>query len=129
MKKLFLIVGIIFIVTGILWLFFPSMMLGAWGVSAPASITAYMSSRAGAQLLGIAVIFSVASRSDRHAMRRAIFAGGATTFGILTVLSIRGTLSGVVGPVVWSVAGVEFIVTAAFLYYLISGPSTEAQAA
>jgi hypothetical protein len=124
MKIFFILVATLTAIIGVLWTAFPSIMLAGWGVENPDEITEAMSQRAGVFLLGLFVTFSLASRSTPFALRTALLAGGAFTFGLLFIFNIIGAFSDVFGSGIWFAIVVELIVTVTFLVLLCSRRST-----
>lgn len=94
-------------------------MLSGWGIDAADAITLYLGQRMGALYLGFAVLLGMAAREGTRQLRSAIPAGGAVSTGLMTVLSVMGRLSGVVGPAIWMAAVLEGLIAASFAYLLV----------
>ena len=80
-----------------------------------------MARRYGGLFFGYAVILWLARGAHASPARMAILAGGAVVSGLMTIVSLVGVLSGVVGPVLWSAVALEALLTVGFSYYYVSG--------
>jgi hypothetical protein len=104
-------------VLGVLWIIFPEFMLTGWGAPHADAITVYMSRRYGGLFFGYAVIMWLGRASPPSAPRSAILAGGAVVTVVLTIVSVVGAITEVVGPAVWGAAVAEALLAAGFVYY------------
>jgi hypothetical protein len=120
MRTVFSVAAVVTGLLGVLWLFFPQFMLTGWGASQTDAITVYMSRRYGGLFFGYAVIMWLGRASASSAARAAILAGGAVVTIVLTLVSVIGVLSGVVGPAAWGAAVVEALLAAGFVYYYLT---------
>jgi heme A synthase len=119
MRTLFAIVTVLMLLLGVGWLFFPHAMLASWNVQ-PDDAVAYIGRRYGGLLFGYAVILWLSRASEPSTARSAILAGGAVATGLMTVISLVGVLSRVVGPAAWSAVVIEAILAIAFAYYYVT---------
>jgi heme A synthase len=107
---------------GVLWLLVPEMLLAVWGTPHPDAIAVYMARRYGALFFGYAIILWLTRSAGPSPARKAILAGSAGLTTVITVVSLVGVLTGVVGPAVWSAVLVEALLAAAFTYYYATAP-------
>lgn len=124
MKTLFSLASGLTLLLGVAWLFFPEPMFSSWGVQAD-PVATYMARRYGGLFFGYAVILWLARGAQASPARRAILAGGAIVCGLMTIVSLVGVLSGVVGPVLWSAVAVEALLTVGFSCYYVTGRSPD----
>jgi hypothetical protein len=120
MKALFGIAAVLTLLLGVVWLFFPESMFSSWGVQ-PDALAIYMARRYGGLLFGYSAILWMARATQASPARTAILAGGAIVTGLMTMVSLVGVLSGVVGPVVWSAVAIEAALAGGFSYYWATG--------
>lgn len=116
MRTLFTVVTLLMILLGTGWMFFPEAVLSSWNVEPDASVV-YIGRRYGGLLFGYAAILWLSRASEPSSARTAILAGGAVATGVMTIVSLVGVLSGVVGPAAWAAVVVEGILAVAFTYY------------
>lgn len=119
MKTLFIGAAGLTMLLGVGWLFFPQGTLSSWGVSGDA-ITVYMTRRHGGLLFGYTVILWLSRASAPSPARTAILAGGVVVTVIMTVVSLAGALSGIVGSMIWSAVAIETLLAAGFVYYYVT---------
>lgn len=116
MKTLFMAAACLTLLLGVGWLFFPQGMLSSWGVAGDA-LTVYLARRYGGLLFGYAAILWLSRASASSPARTAILAGGVVVTVIMTVVSLLGALTGVVGSMIWSAVAIEALLAASFVYY------------
>lgn len=98
---------------GAAWLVAPQVLLDGWSMAAdPAAV--YMGRRYGGLFLGFAVIFGMTRGAPPSPARRAVLVGGAVAATTMAVLSVVGALSGVAGPKIWAVVGLEALLAGGF---------------
>jgi nitrate reductase gamma subunit len=113
MKILFGVAALVMVLLGAAWLLFPESSLSSWGVG-PEAGAVYLGRRYGVLFLGYAVILWCGRASEPSPARRAILLGNAFVNGGMTLVSLVGVTTHVVGPSVWSAAAVEGLLAAAF---------------
>ena len=101
MRTLFTIVTFLMLLLGVGWLFFPQAVLASWNVQ-PDDAVVYIGRRYGGLLFGYAVILWLSRACEPSTARSAILAGGAVATSLMTVISLVGVLSRVVGPAAWA---------------------------
>ena len=116
MKTLFIAATCLTVLLGVGWLFFPQAMLSSWGVAGE-PLTVYMARRYGGLQFGYAAILWLSRSAAPSPARTAILAGGAVVTVVMTVVSVVGALSGVVGPAIWGAVVVEALLAIAFVYF------------
>ena len=129
MKVFFSVAAVLIAVLGCAWLFFPEAILGRWGVQTDA-VGLFMGRRYGTMVLGYAVILGLSRAAGPSVARTAILVGGAFVTGLISLVSVGGILSGIVGSGAWIIAVVEALLAGGFLYFLVVGrtaPQSEAR--
>lgn len=116
MKALFVATTCLTVLLGVGWLFFPQGMLAGWGVEGDA-LAVYMARRYGGLFFGYATLLWLARSAGPSPARTAILAGGLVVSVVMTLVSLLGALSGVVGPMAWAAVVVEAVLAAAFVYF------------
>lgn len=119
MKRLFIIAAALNLVLGSMWLLFPELMLRRWDVAADQGAM-YMGRRYGMLFLGLAILLWVARAAGPSPARTGILAGGMFMTLGLAIMGIIGAVTGTVGPMIWISIGLEVLLCAAFLYYLVA---------
>lgn len=115
MKNLFGLTAGLTLILGIGWLFFPQTMLSWWSVQSD-GVGLYMARRYGGLLFGYTTLLWLGRGSPPSPARTAILAGGAVVTSVMTLLSLLGVVTGVVGPGAWSAVAIEAVLAVAFLY-------------
>lgn len=116
MKALFVAATCLTVLLGVGWLLFPQAMLSSWGVAGE-PLTVYMARRYGGLQFGYAAILWLSRSAAPSPAHTAILAGGAVVTVVMTVVSVVGALSGVVGPAIWGAVVVETLLAIAFVYF------------
>ena len=117
-KTFFSLAAVLTSVLGVLWLFFPQAMLGAFGAPQPDAIAVYMARRYGALFFGYAATLWLGRASASSPALKAILGGGVVVSVVICIVSLVGVLfTGVVGPAVWGAGVVEALLAALFIYY------------
>ena len=119
MKTLFSVAAGVTLLLGVGWLAFPQAMLSWWSVESDA-VGVYVARRYGGLLFGYATILWLGRSSTSSPARTAILAGGAVVTGVMTILSLFGVMTGVVGPAAWGAVVIEAVLAAGFIYYYAS---------
>ena len=118
MKTFLSVSSLLVAVLGSAWLSVPAAMLGRWGAQTDA-IGPFMGRRYGTMLLGYAVILWLSRAAGPSPARTAVLVGGACATGLITLASLGGIFSGIVGPGAWVTVVVEALLASGFLYFLV----------
>jgi hypothetical protein len=121
LKGLFVATTCVTLLLGVGWLFFPQAMLSGWGVAGD-PLAVYMARRYGGLFFGYATLLWLGRSAGPSSARTAILAGGVAVSVVMTLVSLLGALSGVVGPMVWLAVAVEAVLAVAFVYQLATAP-------
>ncbi len=113
MKMLFSMAAALTLILGLTWLLVPEQMYSLLGVQ-PDAVAIYMARRYGGLFFGYAVILWLAREAGASPARTAIVAGGAVVSGAMTIISLVGVLSGVVGGALWGAVVIEALLTRRF---------------
>jgi hypothetical protein len=114
MKTLFAVTAGLSLLLGVGWTFFPTFMLSTWAVGTD-DVGVYVARRYGALLFGYVAILWLARSSPASPARRAILAGGVLVTSGMTLVSLYGVLTRVVGPGAWSAVVIETLLAAGFV--------------
>jgi len=119
MKTLFAVAAGLTLLLGVGWLVFPQAMLSWWSVESD-GVGVYVARRYGGLLFGYATILWLSRSTTSSPARAAILAGGAVVTTVMTLLSLFGVLSAVVGPEAWGAVVIEGALAAGFIYYCVT---------
>jgi hypothetical protein len=120
MKQFLSGVGVLMVLLGTVWLFFPEFALRQWNIE-PDAAAVYIGRRCGGLLFGYAPILWLSRASGPSPARHAVLAGGTFVAGLMTLVSLLGVLSGVIGPTAWAAVVIEALLTVGFAYYAVTG--------
>jgi hypothetical protein len=76
-----------------------------------------MARRYGGLLFGYLVILWLGRSTPPSPARSAILVGGAVVTSIMTLVSLYGVLSRVIGPGAWGAVGIEALLAAGFIHH------------
>ncbi len=119
MKTLFLVAALLTLLLGVAWTLFPGAMFASWGVEAN-GLAVYMGRRYGGLFFGYAVILWLSRTSEFSVARTAILAGSAIVTVVMALVILVGVATGVVGPAVWGVVGIEVLLAGGFVYFYLT---------
>lgn len=120
MKTLFSVAAGLTMLLGIGWLCFPQFMLSLWSVQTDGT-GLYLARRYGGLLFGYTTLLWLARAAPPSPGRAAVVAGGAVVTSVMTLLSLLGVMTGIVGAGAWSAVAIEAALAAAFIYYCVTG--------
>jgi hypothetical protein len=120
MKQFLSGISVLMVLLGSVWLFFPEFALRQWNLE-PDAATVYIGRRCGGLLFGYALILWLGRASEPSSARHAILAGGTFVAGLMTIVTLVGVLSGVIGPAAWAAVVIEAVLTIGFAYFAVSG--------
>lgn len=126
MKTLFTVTAGLTLLLGVGWTFFPGTMFAMWTVNTD-DVGIYMARRYGTLLFGYLVLLWLARSSPASPARSAILRGGAMVTSGMTLVSLYGVLTGVVGPGAWGAVGIEALLAAAFIHHCGKEPRGESR--
>jgi hypothetical protein len=111
---LFAIASVLTALYAAAWLAAPELMLALWGTPQGGAMTVYMSRRYAVMFVGYSLLLWLARDLSAPPAPRVIAAGGTAVTAAMALLSIWGALSGVAGPLIWSVVAVEVVLAVCF---------------
>jgi hypothetical protein len=120
-SRLFAIASVLTAVYAAAWLAATELMLTLWGTPQPDAMTVYMSRRYAVMFVGYSLLLWMARGLTAPPAPRVIAAGGTAVTGAMALLSAWGALSGVAGPIIWSVVAVEVILSVCFARLWLRG--------
>jgi hypothetical protein len=116
MRTLFTVTAGLTALLGVGWTFFPHAMFGMWAVQTD-EVGVYMARRYGCLLFGYVVLLWLARTAPASPARSAILVGGAVVTTAMTLVSLYGVLTRLVGPGAWGAVGIEALLAAAFIHH------------